>query len=121
MRGGGGGLVLSVVTVRHQPLLLWRYPGILQRIVRHEDVVEDCHDNAEGAGEVEEELPSDVVNDGAGEAEEHPARLDAEEDADTHPVEEILILVKTSFCGEWNLEFGSNTTEKFEISLGFAS
>ena len=30
------------------------------------------------------------------------------------------ILVKTSFCGEWNLEFGSNTTEKFEISRGEA-
>ena len=30
------------------------------------------------------------------------------------------ILVKTSFCGEWNLEFGSNTTDKFEISRGEA-
>ena len=29
-------------------------------------------------------------------------------------------LVKTSFCGEWNLEFGSNTTDKFEISRGEA-
>ena len=27
------------------------------------------------------------------------------------------LLVKTSFCGEWNLEFGSNTTEKFEICI----
>ena len=32
----------------------------------------------------------------------------------------IRIVVKTSFCGEWNLEFGSNTTEKFEISRGEA-
>ena len=31
-----------------------------------------------------------------------------------------FFLVKTSFCGEWNLEFGSNTTEKFEISRGEA-
>ena len=30
----------------------------------------------------------------------------------------MRILAKTSFCGEWNLEFGSNTTEKFEISRG---
>ena len=31
-----------------------------------------------------------------------------------------MILVQTRFCGEWNLEFGSNTTEKFEISRGVA-
>ena len=29
-------------------------------------------------------------------------------------------LVQTRFCGEWNLEFGSNTTDKFEISWGEA-
>ena len=83
--GGGGGLVLPVVAFRQQLLLFWRDPGILQRIVRHEDVVEDRHEDAEGSGEVEEELPADVVNDGAREAEEHPARLNAKEDADTHP------------------------------------
>ena len=33
---------------------------------------------------------------------------------------DVGLLVKTSFCGEWNLEFGSNTTEKFEISRGEA-
>ena len=26
------------------------------------------------------------------------------------------ILAETSFCGEWNLEFGSNTTEQLEIA-----
>ena len=30
------------------------------------------------------------------------------------------VIVQTRFCGEWNLEFGSNTTEKFEISRGEA-
>ena len=33
----------------------------------------------------------------------------------------VRVLVQTRFCGEWNLEFGSNTTEKFEISRGAAS
>ena len=31
-----------------------------------------------------------------------------------------IFLVQTRFCREWNLEFGSNTTEKFEISRGEA-
>ena len=30
------------------------------------------------------------------------------------------VIVQTRFCGEWNLEFGSNTKEKFEISRGEA-
>ena len=35
-------------------------------------------------------------------------------------IEHPDILAKTSICGKWNLEFGSNTTEKFEISWGGA-
>ena len=38
----------------------------------------------------------------------------------TNYLESLIFLVKTSFCGEWNLEFGSNATEKFEISRGEA-
>ena len=68
-----------------QGLLCWRDPSVLQGVVGHEDVVEGGHEDTEGAGEVEEELPADVVDDGAGEAEEDPSELDAEEDADAHP------------------------------------
>ena len=38
-----------------------------------------------------------------------------------------MVLVQTRFCGEWNLEFGSNTTEKFksheakQLFLNFSS
>ena len=75
------------MAIGQQLLLVGRYPRILQRIVRHEDVVEDCHGDAEGARKVEKELPAKVVNDGSSETEEHPAGLDAKEDADAHLVE----------------------------------
>ena len=62
-------------------------PLVFQRIIGHEDVEDDRHEDTEAAREVEEELPANLLDDVTGEAEEHPAELDAKEDADAHPVE----------------------------------